>query len=114
MNGHHWTDGKWSIDKESIDSVTKTEANDSSLVSCGDFFITFPAYIAGRLKRCNPKLWVKSADPSAVGVPEPTGYLVTLATQATPHRQPASHPTQPTCQASCPATQPGFHANQTI
>ena len=35
---------------------------------------------------------------------EPTGYLVTLATQATPHRQPASQLSQPTRQAGLPPT----------
>ena len=59
MNDHHWKDGKWLKDKKPIDSVTKTEANEPSRLSGGDFFITFPAYIAGRLKRCNPKHWVK-------------------------------------------------------
>ena len=59
MDGHHPTDGKWSLGKESIDSVTKTEANEPSRLSSGEFFSTFPAYVAGPLTRCNPKLWVK-------------------------------------------------------
>ena len=41
------------MDKESIDSVTKTEANEPSRLSGGDFFITYRAYIAGRLKHGN-------------------------------------------------------------
>ena len=32
-NSHHQKDGKWSIGKESIDSVTKTEANEPSRLS---------------------------------------------------------------------------------
>ena len=46
MNSQHRKDGKWSTDKGSIDSVTKTEPNGPSRFSGGDSFI----------KRCNPKL----------------------------------------------------------
>ena len=60
VNGHHRTDGICFIDKGSMDSVTKTQANEPSRLFGGGFLITFPAYIAGRLKRCEPKLWVKS------------------------------------------------------
>ena len=49
-------DGIWSIDKGSIDSVTKTQPNEPSRFSGGVSFIQHRAYIAGRLKRCNPKL----------------------------------------------------------
>ena len=51
MNSHHRKYGKWSINKESIDSVTKTEANEPSRFSGGDSFITHRACIAGRLKK---------------------------------------------------------------
>ena len=50
MNDHHRKDGKWFKDKEPIDSVTKTEANEPSRFSSGDSFIIHRAYIAGRLK----------------------------------------------------------------
>ena len=53
MNSHHRKDGKWSIDKGSIDSVTKKEANEPSRLSGGDSFIQYRAYIAGRLKKGN-------------------------------------------------------------
>ena len=56
MNSHHQEYGKSSIDEESIDSVTKTGANEPSRFSGGDSFITHRAYIAGRLKRCNVNL----------------------------------------------------------
>ena len=48
MNDHHRKDGKWFKDKERIDSVTKTEANEPSRFPSGDSFITYWAYIAGR------------------------------------------------------------------
>ena len=48
-NDHHWNDGKWFRDKQPIDSVGKTLANDASRFSGGDLFITFRPYIACRL-----------------------------------------------------------------
>ena len=53
MNSHHRKDGKWSIDKGSIDSVTKKEANEPSRLSSADSFIHYRAYIAGRFKKGN-------------------------------------------------------------
>ena len=41
MNDHHQKDGIWFRDKEPIDFVSKTEANDASRFSGGDLFITF-------------------------------------------------------------------------
>ena len=35
MNSHRWKYGKWSTDKESIDSVTKAETNETSRFSGG-------------------------------------------------------------------------------
>ena len=56
---HHQRDGTWLKDKEPIDSMTKTEANEPCHFSSGDLFITFRPYIACRLKRCSLWLWVK-------------------------------------------------------
>ena len=41
MNDHHQKDGKSFKDKEPIDSVTETDANDASRFSGGDFFREF-------------------------------------------------------------------------
>ena len=38
MNHHHQKDRKWLKDKEPIDSVTKTKANEPSCCSGGDLF----------------------------------------------------------------------------
>ena len=40
MKDHHRNDGKSFKDKDPIDSVTKTEANEPSCLSGGDSFIT--------------------------------------------------------------------------
>ena len=51
MNSHHWKDGKGSIDKGSIDSVTKKKANEPSRLSGGDSFHPLPSIYRGSLKK---------------------------------------------------------------